>query len=49
MGQAALDFVQRFDLRTVLSEFERELVALVGPASADGEVRAQVIPFVKRD
>lgn len=30
MGQAALDFVQRFDLQMVLGEFEKELRGLAG-------------------
>jgi hypothetical protein len=49
MGQAALNFVQRFDLRLVLGEFEKELRALADslPERANGQVTA--IPCAKLD
>lgn len=47
MGQAALDFVQRFDLQAVLGEFERELRLLAGEVPRIPAVR--VVPCAKLD
>jgi hypothetical protein len=49
MGEAALDFVQRFDLQVVLRNFEKELRELaVGQAQGDAAA-AVVVPCAKLD
>jgi hypothetical protein len=49
MGQAALDFVQRFDLRVVLSEFEKELRALAERVPERVSSPVAAVPCAKLD
>jgi hypothetical protein len=49
MGEAALEFVQRFDLQVVLRAFEKELCALVAVQPQADPERAAAIPCAKLD
>jgi hypothetical protein len=48
MGQAALDFVRRFDMAQVLGNFERELRDLAGERAVGDGVPSSVIAHVGR-
>lgn len=49
MGQAALDFVRRFDLKIVLGDFERELRELAAGEHRAEAPRVRVMPCAKME
>lgn len=49
MGQAALDFVQRFDMQRVLGAFDRELRELAGERPGVGRVEVRFVAQVGKN